>query len=440
VKVHYHNATVFQNASVEAIVDGVSVFSTPSLLDPTLPMQGFSVMNTGISDPASMDVLQAGPIPVLRASLDPGTRHATARTSEATRNGQGGSGLLQFLGVLTLPLAMTFVAFRGRSRRRRLPAYLSALLFVLPASVTGQVAEYYHLDAVGNVRAVTDQQGNVIERHDYLPFGEEWNPQPGTQPRRFTGKERDQETGLDYFGARYYGSRIGRFTTVDPNKNIWRAIFNPQKWNRYAYSLNNPLRYFDPDGQEEVTITYRTFIPDAATTTAGMTFAGDNRSFSTAADASSRTSISVLIETDPTIRANPIISQTSGAGESRRLDASGNVIAADTASVGLPVARWMRDAAGNPIINIQQNAKNPLLPGLITPAIRSNVNVTVSRDAATASVSGVISAFPGHEINAARAGAPTVPIGQFGPGLRGSPTELLKNRRLESRDVPLPPQ
>ena len=53
-----------------------------------------------------------------------------------------------------------------------------------------------------------------------------------------------------YFGARYYGSRIGRFTTVDPALDQ-EALLNPQKWNRYAYSRNNPLRYVDPDGRDD---------------------------------------------------------------------------------------------------------------------------------------------------------------------------------------------
>jgi hypothetical protein len=89
------------------------------------------------------------------------------------------------------------------------PASLTALLLGLFAATPAraQVVEYYHTDAIGNVRAITDASGNVIERHDYQPYGEEWLPQGGTQPLRFTGKERDAETGLDYFGARYYGSK-----------------------------------------------------------------------------------------------------------------------------------------------------------------------------------------------------------------------------------------
>jgi len=82
-----------------------------------------------------------------------------------------------------------------------------------------------------------------------------------------THKERDIETGLDYFGARYYASMQGRFTGADPNDiNCERQntpdpeeadalfkdyLFQPQHWNRYAYALNNPLRYVDPDGLME---------------------------------------------------------------------------------------------------------------------------------------------------------------------------------------------
>jgi RHS repeat-associated protein len=112
-------------------------------------------------------------------------------------------------------------------------------------------------DALGNIRVITDDKGNILERHDYLPFGEECttgpcaaNPGVGAgQPRKFTGKERDQETGLDYFGARYYSAPLGRFTSVDPVYTWWENLLDPQRWNRYAYARNNPLRYVDPDGR-----------------------------------------------------------------------------------------------------------------------------------------------------------------------------------------------
>ena len=65
--------------------------------------------------------------------------------------------------------------------------------------------------------------------------------------QQFTQKERDVETGLDYFGARYYGSGHGRFTGADPLMASGRASV-PQSWNRYSYVLNNPLKLIDPSG------------------------------------------------------------------------------------------------------------------------------------------------------------------------------------------------
>ncbi len=133
---------------------------------------------------------------------------------------------------------------------------LAALILSGPARAD-DVVETVITDALGNIRVITGDKGNILERHDYLPFGEECltgpcASNPGAragQPRKFTGKERDAETGLDYFGARYYASKIGRFTTVDPVYTIQESLVDPQRWNRYAYARNNPLRFVDPDGR-----------------------------------------------------------------------------------------------------------------------------------------------------------------------------------------------
>ena len=123
------------------------------------------------------------------------------------------------------------------------------LLSMAPGARAQMAVEYYHLDAVGTVLAVTNEAGALVEEHDYDVFGQEVGAQAGTQPKRFAGKERDGETGWDYFGARYYGSKVGRFTTVDPVYTWNENLVDPQRWNRYAYSGNNPLRYVDPDGK-----------------------------------------------------------------------------------------------------------------------------------------------------------------------------------------------
>lgn len=65
---------------------------------------------------------------------------------------------------------------------------------------------------------------------------------------QFTSKERDAETGLDFFLARYYSGAQGRFLSVDP-ENAGARHEDPQSWNAYAYSRNNPLKYTDPDGK-----------------------------------------------------------------------------------------------------------------------------------------------------------------------------------------------
>jgi len=66
----------------------------------------------------------------------------------------------------------------------------------------------------------------------------------------FTGKERDSESGLDNFGARYDSSSMGRFMSPDPliRAGLPLDTHDPQSWNMYAYARNNPLRYTDPDG------------------------------------------------------------------------------------------------------------------------------------------------------------------------------------------------
>ena len=64
---------------------------------------------------------------------------------------------------------------------------------------------------------------------------------------KFTGKERDSESGLDYFGARYYGSSMGRFMSSDDGED--QDVQDPQSWNLYSYVRNNPVTHTDADGR-----------------------------------------------------------------------------------------------------------------------------------------------------------------------------------------------
>jgi len=122
---------------------------------------------------------------------------------------------------------------------------------------------YLSPDHLGTSRLTTDANGAVTDCHDYLPFGVEIPASVSGRAgcynsnflvdnvnQKFTGKERDAESGLDYFGARYFSGAQGRFTSPDPLLNAGRPD-NPQTWNKYAYTLNNPLKYTDPTGLYE---------------------------------------------------------------------------------------------------------------------------------------------------------------------------------------------
>jgi RHS repeat-associated protein len=121
------------------------------------------------------------------------------------------------------------------------------------------LAVFTHSDWLGTerLRTWTGWSGLLPETCTSLPFGDNLtclraggpagDPGGVASPLHFTGKERDAESGLDNFGARYDSSQFGRFMSPDPLLNSGRPS-NPQTWNRYAYALNNPLNIIDPFG------------------------------------------------------------------------------------------------------------------------------------------------------------------------------------------------
>jgi RHS repeat-associated protein len=105
---------------------------------------------------------------------------------------------------------------------------------------------YYYSDQVGSTTAITTASGAPCYEATFTPYGEEHNT-VNTCPQnyKFTGYERDSETGLDYAFARYYNSRIGRFMSADP---LSGDATDPQSLNRYAYVGNDATDYSDPSG------------------------------------------------------------------------------------------------------------------------------------------------------------------------------------------------
>jgi RHS repeat-associated protein len=141
-------------------------------------------------------------------------------------------------------------------------AHIQELRNRVTAALSALSIQWLVTDQLGTPRMILDQTGTLagVSRHDYLPFGEEILSSTGvrnTVPgyfgsdvrQKFTQKERDDETGLDYFGARYYSSMQGRFTSVDP-ENAGARESDPRSWNAYSYAGGNPVLYSDPDGRE----------------------------------------------------------------------------------------------------------------------------------------------------------------------------------------------
>ena len=134
-----------------------------------------------------------------------------------------------------------------------------------PTSNPGFTALHFQItDPLGSRRVQTDSIGWPEEQFTNLPYGDGFslsaapNPPPGgaddSTPLHFTGKERDSESGNDYFGARYYASTTGRFLSPDWSAKQepvpYAKLDNPQTLNLYGYVLNNPLTKTDPDGHD----------------------------------------------------------------------------------------------------------------------------------------------------------------------------------------------
>jgi RHS repeat-associated protein len=110
---------------------------------------------------------------------------------------------------------------------------------------------YLSYDYLGTPRLVTDQNANVMGRHDYLPFGDEipggvagcssqFGPYVDSVDEKFTGQMRDTETLNDFCNARYYTAPLMRFLSSDPG-NAGTDPIDPQTWNGYVYVRGNPL-------------------------------------------------------------------------------------------------------------------------------------------------------------------------------------------------------
>ena len=115
---------------------------------------------------------------------------------------------------------------------------------------------YYFADHLGTLSEEASATGTIENDSDYYPYGGERviKQNVANEHYKFGGKEWDSESGLDEFGARYYGSTIGRFMTPDwaakPTDVPYAHYGNPQSLNLYSYVQNNPTTVGDPDGHQ----------------------------------------------------------------------------------------------------------------------------------------------------------------------------------------------
>ncbi|MDI6699579.1 MAG: DUF5675 family protein, partial [Candidatus Saccharicenans sp.] len=179
------------------------------------------------------------------------------RTIDGLKKESGGSGELRTMSVGEIGIYYIY-SFDGRLLAEydgygvclREYIYVGAKMVAEYQPATGKYY-YYTTDQINSTRVVTDDNGNVVYAAMHDPYGgvhhtwaNAFNPE-----LKFSGKEQDTESGLYYFGARYYDPTLYRFLSPDPVIPTGPALYNPQRWNLYGYCLGNPICFVDPKGQ-----------------------------------------------------------------------------------------------------------------------------------------------------------------------------------------------
>lgn len=122
--------------------------------------------------------------------------------------------------------------------------------FFCSLNSSAETVIYQHTDMLGSVVAESDENGNIISRSHYEPFGKRLEGEK--EGVGYTGHVHDKELELTYMQARYYDPALGRFYSNDPVgtlEHLYSTENGIHGFNRYAYANNNPYKYIDPDGQ-----------------------------------------------------------------------------------------------------------------------------------------------------------------------------------------------
>ena len=191
--------------------------------------------------------------PYLTATATGYTKHYFAGT-ERLASAIGNGGLADIGNVNGTSLADKRME-RDSLLRRVMAPYplrinrnrLDTLYSLTRPDTTAELTYFFHPDHLGSASWITDLSGQPVQHLQYKPFGGDYIDQqdPNTdysERFRFTGKERDAETGYDYFGARYYSSSLGIWLSVDPMSDKYPSL------SPYVYCADNPMRLVDLEG------------------------------------------------------------------------------------------------------------------------------------------------------------------------------------------------
>ena len=198
--------------------------------------------------------------PYLVATVKGYTKHYYAENERiASRIGDGGLSHIDTpivdLTLCTWKLSANSTYFDTVAQNRlSAPNYITTNLldtlyhWKIPHGNTEPDCYWYHPDHLGSASWVTSSNGDVVQYLYYLPWGEDYlnqrrNGYAGAR-HTFSAKEKDTETGLSYFGSRYYSSDLSIWLSVDPMSDKYPSL------NPYTYCANNPVKLVDPNGEE----------------------------------------------------------------------------------------------------------------------------------------------------------------------------------------------
>jgi RHS repeat-associated protein len=247
----------------------------------------------------------------------------------------------------------------------------------LLATYDNDGVHFYVDDPLGTRRVQTDYTGVPEQTCQSLPYGDGETCAATPTEHLFTGKERDAESGNDYFGARYYGSSMGRFMSPD-----WAAkaepvpyakLDDPQSLNLYAYVLNNPLTRIDPDGhevdlngpQKDKAQEQKRILSNLKPSERGL--------FASSTDKNGKTTLT--------------LNKDAAGGFKGKHSSAYNLLAGDIASkniVSISIQATLADAAGN-----VQSVKNDFGGGVTIPDGHGNFSVVLSPDGHNGPVNGL---------------------------------------------------